>query len=403
MQIDLLNPASFHGGHPQDQYQWLREQAPCYWHSEPGGAGFWAITSHQDVYNIGREAKIFSSEPTIMIQDPDPAQANFAGPDKMMLMMDPPEHTAYRKLISREFTQGPAKNYNARIEQLATQIVDAVIEDGECDFVSAIAGEMPSFVIADLMGLPLSDGRELYKLTEVIHSAPESLPKNAIAEAVMKMFEYGQGVIRDKRAHPGDDLASKLLRAELDGRKLTDGEFLLFFMLMIDAGGDTTRNLVATGMYELLKHPEQLALLQSDVEQHLGTARDELLRWTSPVIYMRRTATMDTRIQDQDIKAGDKVVLYYGAANRDPSAFARADQLDVLRTPNKHLAFGGGHHVCLGQWFARLEIDAILREVLSRMQNLQVAGQVSWMPSNFISGLTRMPVTFDPGVRSGSA
>ena len=403
MKIDLLNPASFRGGHPQDQYRWLREQAPCYWHPEPDGRGFWAITRHQDVYNIGRDAKTFSSEPTIMIQDPDPSQANFSGPDKMMLMMDPPEHTTYRKLISREFTQGPAKSYNARIEQLATQIVDAVIEDGECDFVSAIAGEMPSFVIADLMGLPLSDGRELYKLTEVIHSAPESLPENAINKAVLKMFEYGQGVIRNKRARPADDLASKLLHAELDGRKLTDGEFLLFFMLLIDAGGDTTRNLVATGMYELLIHPDQLALLQSNVSEHLETARDELLRWTSPVIYMRRTATMDTRIQDQDIKAGDKVVLYYGAANRDAAAFAEAEQLNILRTPNRHLAFGGGHHVCLGQWFARLEIDAILREVLSRMQNLRVAGELSWMPSNFISGLTRMPVTFDPAPRVGPA
>ena len=217
------------------------------------------------------------------------------------------------------------------------------------------------------------------------------------------MFEYGQGVIRNKRARPADDLASKLLHAELDGRKLTDGEFLLFFMLLIDAGGDTTRNLVATGMYELLNHPDQLALLQSNVSEHLETARDELLRWTSPVIYMRRTATMDTRIQDQDIKAGDKVVLYYGAANRDAAAFAEAEQLNILRTPNRHLAFGGGHHVCLGQWFARLEIDAILREVLSRMQNLRVAGELSWMPSNFISGLTRMPVTFDPAPRVGPA
>ena len=195
-------------------------------------------------------------------------------------MLDPPEHTAYRKLISREFTQGPAKHYTARIEQLATKILDAVLEKDQCDFVSEIAGEMPSFVIADLMGLPLDDGRELYKLTEVIHSAPESLPENAIAHAVMKMFEYGQGVINDKRANPGEDLASKLLAAEVDGQKLTDAEFLLFFMLLIDAGGDTTRNLVATGMYELLKNPEQLALLQSDVAKHLPGARDELLRWT---------------------------------------------------------------------------------------------------------------------------
>lgn len=394
MNIDLYHHASFAGGHPLAQYAWLRDNAPCYWHDEPDGAGFWAITRHADVHAIGRNAAVFSSEPTIMITDPDPEQANFAGPHKMMLMMDPPEHTAYRKLISREFTQGPARHYGQRIELLAKQIVDAVIDRGECDFVTEIAGEMPSFVIADLMGLPLEDGRELYKLTEIIHSAPETLPVNAIPEAVATMFAYGQDVIAAKRARPGDDLASKLLSAQLDGRKLEDGEFLLFFMLLIDAGGDTTRNLVATGMHALLQHPEQLARLQSDLDTWLPTAREELLRWTSPVIYMRRTARESIELHGQQIRKGDKVVLYYGAANRDASVFAGADQLDVMRADNKHLAFGGGHHVCLGQWFARLEIDAILREVLRRMKDIEVTGELQWMPSNFISGLTTMPVRF---------
>ncbi|HCC44854.1 MAG TPA: cytochrome P450, partial [Gammaproteobacteria bacterium] len=337
---------------------------------------------------------VFSSEPTISIADPDLAQQNFQGDAKMMLMMDPPEHTMHRKLISREFTQGPVREYNRRIEQLATNIVDAVIDRGECEFVSEVAGEMPSFVIADLMGIPLSDGRELYKLTEIIHSAPETQAENAAANAVRKMFEYGQEVIDTKRAKPSEDLASKLLSAEIDGRKLTDYEFLLFFMLLIDAGGDTTRNLVATGMYELMKHPDQLALLLSNIDEYLPTARDELLRWTSPVIYMRRTVKADTILADQQLHAGDKVVMYYGSANRDSAMFERAGELNITRTPNKHIAFGGGHHVCLGQWFARLEIDAILREVLTRMKNLKPAGDVTWMKSNFISGLTSMPVYF---------
>lgn len=394
MNVDLLSPQSFVGGHPHDQYDWLRLNAPVYKHPEPDGPGFWAVTRYQDVYDIGRHAEVFSSEPTIMITDPDSSQVNFSTRHKMMLMMDPPEHTAYRKLISREFTQGPARHYSTQIERLARQIVDAVLEKNTCEFVSEIAGEMPSLVIADMMGLPLEDGRELYKLTEVIHSAPETLKENAIPEAVMKMFEYGQGVIDEKRAHPGDDLASKLLAAELDGKKLEDFEFLLFFMLLIDAGGDTTRNLVGTGMYELLQHPAQLELLQSDPDQYLPGARDELLRWTTPVIYMRRTATRDTELGGQSIKQGDKVVMYYGAANRDPAMFEHPHTFDITRTPNRHIAFGGGHHVCLGQWFARLEIDAIFREILGRMENIELDGEVSWMPSNFISGLTRMPVRF---------
>lgn len=394
MKIDLLNPTSFQGGHPHQQYAWLRNNAPVYWHDEPDGKGFWAISKYQDVYDVGRNASVFSSEPTIMIADPEPGLPTHSGAAKMMLMMDPPEHTAYRKLISREFTQGPAKHYNERIEMLARQIVDAVIDRGECDFISEIAGEMPSFVIADLMGLPLEDGRELYKLTEVIHSAPESLPPNAIPEAIGKMFEYGMTVISAKRSKPSDDLASKLLSAELDGKQLTDEEFLLFFMLLIDAGGDTTRNLVGTGMYELLKHPDQLAMLASDPDKYLPTAREELLRWTSPVIYMRRSVTQDVELGGEQLRAGDKVVMYYGSANRDEEAFQRPNELNILREGERHLAFGGGHHVCLGQWFARLEIDAIMKEVLLRLKDVELLQEPSWMTSNFISGITKMPIRF---------
>ena len=175
---------------------------------------------------------------------------------------------------------------------------------------------------------------------------------------------------------------------------MTDQEFLLFFMLLIDAGGDTTRNLVGTGLYELMRHPAQLAMLQSDVESYLPSARDELLRWTSPVTYMRRTATRDTTLGEQQISQGDKVVMYYAAANRDPSVFSHPHDFDITRQDNRHLAFGGGHHICLGQWFARMEIDAILREVLNRMGDFQLLEDVSWMPSNFICGVTRMPLAF---------
>ena len=395
MHIDLLSPKSFVGGHPHGQYDWLRSHAPVHWHDDGEGSGFWAVTRYEDVNQIGRNAEVFSSEPTIMIADPDMALANFQSDYKMMLAMDPPQHTAYRKLISREFTQGPARQYQSRIQQLATRIVDAVIDRGECEFVSEVAGEMPSFVIADLMGLPLEDGRTLYELTEVIHSVPEELPENAIPTAVMKMFEYGRGVIEEKRRRPADDLASKLLHAELDGRRLADEEFLLFFMLLIDAGGDTTRNLVSTGLHALLLHPDQLARLAADPEGLMPAAREELLRWTSPVIYMRRRVKQPTSLGGQALEAGDRVVMYYGAANRDPEAFANPNVLNLQRSPNRHLAFGGGHHLCLGQWFARLEIDAIMTEVLSRLTNIRIAGELKWMPSNFISGLTRMPVAFD--------
>ena len=200
MKIDLLSPASFAGGQPHGQYDWLRGHAPVHWHDEPGGpkGGFWAVTRHADVWAVDRDFQTYSSEPTIMIQDPL-AEAGSFGPYKMMLMMDPPDHTAFRKLIRSEFTLPSARLREERIKALAKQIVDAVIDQGECDFVEQVAGEMPSFVIAELMGLPLEDGRELYKLTEVIHTAPEALPPGAGGQAVMKMFEYGGRVIAEGR------------------------------------------------------------------------------------------------------------------------------------------------------------------------------------------------------------
>jgi cytochrome P450 len=400
MNIDLLNPQSFANGHPLEQYAWLRDNAPVYWHEEPDGPGFWAITRYQDVADVGRDPATFSSEPTIMIPDPTQGSGMSFGDHKMMLMMDPPGHTQFRKIISREFTQGPAAALRPRIEQLSRQIVDKVIEQGECDFVAAVAGELPSYVIADLMGIPLDDGRKLYQLTEILHSAPEAVPPGAQAEAIMKMFQYAQGVYDEKLANRGPDLASQIVHAEVDGKRLDAVDFQLFFLLLIDAGGDTTRNLVAGGLHALLQEPDVLAELRADPTLIPG-AREELLRWVTPVIYMRRTATRDTEIAGQKIRAGDKVVRYFAAANRDPRRFDRADVLDIRRTPNPHIAFGAGTHVCLGQHIARVEIDCMLAEVLARLHDIELAAPPEWLASNFISGIRHMPIRFRPGPRVG--
>ncbi len=393
LKIDLLSPQSFAAGQPHDQFHWLRENAPVRWHDEPGGKGFWSVTRYEDVWAVDRDFQAFSSEPTIMIADPAEESAAF-GPYKMMLMMDPPEHTGFRKLIRSEFTLPEAKMRGERIQALARQIVDAVIDKGECDFVEQVAGEMPSFVIAELMGLPLEDGRELYKLTEVIHTAPEAQAPGAGAQAVFKMFEYGSKVMAEKRARPGDDLASRLLAAEVDGRRLEDMEFLLFFLLLVDAGGDTTRNLLAAGLLALMENPDQLAWLKADLDNRLAPAQEELLRYCSPVIYMRRTAKRDIELGGQQIREGDKVVMYFGSANRDPARFERPDELILSRTPNEHLAFGAGAHACLGQHIARIEIDAMRREVLTRMTDFQLAAPPEWLVSNFISGPNAMPLKF---------
>jgi len=392
MNIDLLNPESFAAGHPFAQYRWLRENAPVFWHEEPDGPGFWAVTRFKDVWEVDRDFQNFSSEPTIMIQDPL-REMEFGG-YKMMLMMDPPQHTAFRKIIRAEFTNATAHDLVPRMRALAREIVDAVIAKGECDFVGEVAGEMPSYVIAELLGLPRQDGRELYKLTEIIHTAPEALPPGAGGEAVLKMFEYGRGVIEEKRARPANDLATKILQAEVDGQRINDIEFLLFFLLLVDAGGDTTRNLLSSGLIALLENPDQLAWLKADLPARVAPAREELLRWTSPVIYMRRTAKRDVVLAGEQIHEGQKVVMYFGSANRDPDKFAAPDSLDLARSPNEHIAFGTGPHGCLGQHIARVEIDAILVEVLSRLDKIELAGQPEWLASNFISGPKTMGVRF---------
>ena len=395
MKIDLLSPESFSQGHPFAQYRWLREHAPVFWHEEPNGKGLWAVTRYKDVWDVDRDFQSFSSEPTIMITDPLTEQANAFGDYKMMLMMDPPQHTAYRRLIRNEFTVPASAGRTPRMNALARQIVDAVIAKGECDFVNDIAGEMPSYVIAELLGIPLDDGRELYKLTEIIHTSPEAQAPGAGAAAVFKMFEYGRKVIEEKRARPADDLATKLLEAEVDGKRLDDIEFLLFFLLLVDAGGDTTRNLLSAGLIALFENPDQLAWLKADLPNRLAGAREELLRWTTPVIYMRRTAKRDTLLAGEQILEGQKVVMYFGSANRDPEKFDRADTLDLSRAPNEHIAFGTGPHGCLGQHIARIEIDAILTEVLTRMEGLEIAGQPEWLASNFISGPKKLMVRFN--------
>lgn len=392
--IDLLAPGSFAHGQPHEQFRWLRENDPVHWHREPDGPGFWAVTRHGQVRAIGRDPRRFSSEPTTMILDQ--GGMDLAG-HQMMLMMDSPRHTSYRRVVVPDFLPRALRDLHPRIEALARRIVDGVIARGECDLVEDLAGLMPSYVIAEVLGIPLADGVELYRLTEAIHAAPESQPEGAALGAVISMFNYAHQVWLDKRERPADDLASRLAHAEVDGRALDEIDFNLFFLLLIDAGGDTTRNLVAGGMQTLFEHPEQMARLGADLDGLMPTAIEEMLRWVSPVVYMRRTATTDTRIGEQAVAAGDKVVMYYGAANRDPEAFREPERFDLGRHPNDHVAFGGGGpHFCLGARLGRLEIEAMLREILSRLSDLEPAGPAEWLPSNFISGLKHLPVRFRP-------
>jgi cytochrome P450 len=395
MQIpDLLDAATFANGPPYEALAALRREAPVCWYSHPVAGGFWVITKHADVVAVSRDSQLFSSAHKGYMPAPEVDPIDLEQSRLMLLGMDPPAHTRLRGLVNRGFTPRRVARLEPRIRELCRQIVDAVLPRGECDFVTDIAGELPSYLIAELVGIPLEDGRKLYELTEVMHGA-DNAPE--AAQVIAEMFAYSAGVRGAKRARPGQDLASVLLEAEIDGSRLSDLEFDLFFLLLVNAGGDTTRNLVASGMQALIDHPEQLAALRVD-RALLPGAIEEMLRFTTPVVQFQRAATRDTELRGVAIRAGDPLVIFYPSANRDEEVFAEPDRFDIRRDPNPHVAFGGGgSHFCLGASLARLEIRCLFDELLDRVHALELNGPVERLHSWFINGPRRMPVRFRPG------
>jgi cytochrome P450 len=396
--VDLADSRVYAEGIPYDAFRKLRERAPVAWHPYKDGPGFLALTGYDEVYAVSRDSAAWSSEATAVYFD-EPGPDDIADQrGVMMLTMDPPRHTALRALVSKGFTPRQVAKLNDHISDMARDVVDSVIEKGECDFVKDVAGALPSYVIAELLGIPLEDGHRLYELTEIMNTG--GLGDTRATEAATEMFAYATELAARKRAHPCDDIATSLLHAEVDGKRLTDIEFNFFFVLLINAGGDTTRNLVAGGMCVLMDHPEEQARLAADPSL-LPTAVEEMLRYVSPVIAFVRTAMKDTELREVPVKKGDRVAMFYPSANRDEAQFADPDRFDVTRNPNPHVAFGGGGtHFCLGANLARVEAAALVPEVLSRMKNMELTGPVERMPSTLINGIHSMPVRFTPSAMS---
>jgi len=394
-QIDLIATSSFAEGHPWQQYAWLRANDPVHWHTEVDGPGFWAITKYDDIRMISRQPKTFSSfERGVMVPEPD--EMGLMAARQMMLNMDPPQHDRFKLLVSRGFTPKNAELLRDRIDELSREIVADVAGRGECDLVADLAGRLPSGLIAELMGIPRADGERLYELTELMHTTDDAVasPEERLA-ATYEMLNYAGETAARKRRDPGEDIASQLVQAEVDGERLTDAELQWFFLLLVNAGGDTTRNLLAAGMQLLFAHPDEYARLQADVDGLLPTAVEEMLRYSSPVVHFRRTAMEDTVIRDQPIAAGDKLMVFYGSGNRDADMFEDPDRFDVGRDPNPHMAFGGGGpHLCLGLHVARIEIAVMLREILTRLPDMRPNGPVVPLASNFITGTRTMPVAW---------
>ena len=393
--IDLLADA-WVAGVPIDEFDRLRREDPVHWHPEPNGPGFWAVTRHADVVAVSRGTETYSSElgsPFISTQT-DEAMEQIR---LSILGMDGAKHHRYRRLVSKGFTPRVIATLESQIVDRAAAIMDAVSEKGECEFVGDVAAQLPLQIICEMIGLPEADWHRMFELSNkmVGFDDPElqATPEDG-GIAAAEIYGYCDAIANERRAHPRDDLMTALVEAEVDGDRLDDLELNLFFVTLVVAGNETTRNLITHGTLALIEHPEQADRLRADPSLY-PSAVEEMLRWGSSIHNFRRTATRDTELGGKLIKAGDKVVIYYLAANRDPEVFTDPHTFDIGRTPNDHVAFGGGGvHFCLGANLARSEIRAMIRQVVERMPDLKLDGEPRRLRSDFINGIKSMPVRF---------
>ncbi len=396
--VDLYDPDTYVPGVPHDMFALLRRDAPVFRHPEPGGPGFWAVTRYRDVVAVSRDFATYSSGRRGALLN-DPPEEDLAGQQLMLLNMDPPRHTKLRANVNRGFTPRRIALLTDRVRSVCGTIIDGVAERGRCEVVSEVAAELPLQVIAEMMGIPPSDRHQIFEWSNKLVGFDDPDYRRSMEEArdvSMQMYLYANELALQRRDSPRDDLVSVLMGAEVDGEQLTEMEFDLFFLLLAVAGNETTRNLISGGMLALMQNPDQRRRLLEDASL-LDTAVEEMLRWVTPVMQFRRTATRDAAIAGQPIAEGDKVVVYYSSANRDEAVFDRADRFDVGRSPNEHITFGGGGpHFCLGASLARLEIRVLFEELLRRLPDMELDGPLRRLRSNFINGLKEMPVRFQP-------
>jgi cholest-4-en-3-one 26-monooxygenase len=406
--INLLDPLVFEERVPDDWFTWLRHNAPIFHHHEPGGPGFWVMTRYDDVVEVGRDGVTYSSEQSrggvVALEDVE-AAADLSAQGRMMLTMDAPDHTRYRSLVNRGFTPRMIGALTTHIREMVTKILDPALERRDCDFVTDVAAELPLQVIAEMLGVPYEDRHMLFEWSNRMIGSkdPEyAVSQDKVQQAAVEMYMYSNELAKQRRETPRDDIVTTLLKPDANGDVLSEMDFNVFFLLLAVAGNETTRNAMSHGMNALIEHPDQFAMLKENPAL-MPSAIEEILRWASPVMYFRRNVTKDTVIRGQQIKAGEKVCIWYISANRDEEIFPDPFKFDIKRTPNQHVAFGGGGpHFCLGASLARLEMNIMFEEMLKRVESVERTGPVKRLRSNFINGLKHLPVRLTPRVRKAA-
>ncbi|MEN8160004.1 MAG: cytochrome P450 [Myxococcota bacterium] len=388
---DVSDPDTFEKGFPHDVFRELRREAPVHWHEGDyqGGRGYWIISRYETIKTISRQPLLFSSASGSGFEDD---RGDFVS----MIAMDPPAHRRYRALVAGGFTPRQIAAQEPHHREIVREILDAVQSQGRCDFVTDVAAKLPLRVIAELLGVPQEACDDLFTWSNRMIGLQDSEYGGSMedaAQAAQEMFVYANGLAEERLAAPQDDLMSAILHGHAAGERLGTVEFDSFFLLLALAGNETTRNLISHGLLLLLEHPEALAKLRRDPSR-LRAAVEEMLRFSSPVMYMRRTAIEDTELEGQRIREGDKLLMYYPSANRDEDVFEAPDVFDIERKNNHHLAFGVGEHFCIGTHLARLETRVMFEGVLARLHELELAGPVSYLRSNLIDGVKHIPLKF---------
>jgi cytochrome P450 len=395
--IDIYSPDIYIDAPPHAVFEELRRTSPVYFQEMDGEPGYWAVLKHADVVHVAKHPVLFSAtEGGVVLENLTPERLMMM--QNMLLAMDPPRHLDYRRPLAPSFKLRVITQLEGRIREICRQIFAEAAEKRDVEFVHDVTSSLPSQVIGELMGLPREDWAKIHRMAEMNTSGqdpdinPEGDNYASGGDGSMQMAMYAMAFAAQRRTEePREDLTTLILGSQFGGKYMTDIDFGSFFVQLVTAGNDTTKTMLSSGLVALLQHPEQLAELRADPSKIAG-AVEEVLRWYNPLHYFRRTATDDTVLRGVEIKAGDKVAMYYTSANRDEDVFEDPHRFDIRRDPNPHLSFGIAEHFCLGVHLARLEGRVFFEELLSTFSDIELTGEVTRVRSNLNNALKSVPV-----------